>query len=699
MSAILGLGLDYGGLLDGLRKATDKLMGFTAEGKKMSDTFQKSTGLQVAEAKLRDITAAADRAKLKASEMSAKFEQASQSFKPGSAEFEKAYADMNKANTAADLLSARASQASDNVGKLKNAAGKAAESASTMGDTFARVGGIIAGVFAADKLMDFGKAVIDSTDKTGDAYEATMQAMSEANGYFMRSIATMDFTNLLDGMSKAADAGKQYAESLDDIGDRQRALGIQKDDLEVQIAQQRIIAKNKQLDIQTRKAAVDEIIRLQTMQFAKTKLLADDELNTELTLAASRSGLRKETLADLVKNYDRYSSILDKYADKEASMRAAATETVTTREGFTFKSFNEEKYNAALKELTETEQTYIKWAKGYNMVVEQGAGGRDKIAAAMKGQLQAQKELADHQEGLVKLQNKLYTELIKEDNQQTILGQKRVQASGIIGQLNAEMEKQVALVESSKDPEQIRVAQARVEWLKEEIKALKEKGETLADLNKPRKMDPKTLPSYKDTEPAMQTRDGLVKQTKDTTKELTRLWGEYAIETEEISKIISDAFQNAFNVVGQKMLAGLKLAQDGWEGFLGGMIETVTKLISMALSQSIANAIVGATTSAAATGPGAIFAQPAFISTAVGGVLAAFAAIPKFAKGGIATRPTLGIFGEAGPEALVPLDRAGNMGIGGGKVQVAVVGQLQGRELRIVNRYADRAYQLKTGRR
>jgi len=36
--------------------------------------------------------------------------------------------------------------------------------------------------------------------------------------------------------------------------------------------------------------------------------------------------------------------------------------------------------------------------------------------------------------------------------------------------------------------------------------------------------------------------------------------------------------------------------------------------------------------------------------------------VPEFAKGGIATRPTLGIFGEAGPEALVPLDRAGGMG-------------------------------------
>lgn len=35
---------------------------------------------------------------------------------------------------------------------------------------------------------------------------------------------------------------------------------------------------------------------------------------------------------------------------------------------------------------------------------------------------------------------------------------------------------------------------------------------------------------------------------------------------------------------------------------------------------------------------------------------------PGFAEGGIATRPTMGIFGEAGPEALVPLDKAGGWG-------------------------------------
>lgn len=46
--------------------------------------------------------------------------------------------------------------------------------------------------------------------------------------------------------------------------------------------------------------------------------------------------------------------------------------------------------------------------------------------------------------------------------------------------------------------------------------------------------------------------------------------------------------------------------------------------------------------------------------------------IPMLAKGGIVKSPTLAMIGEAGPEAVVPLDRAGGMGAMGGTVNVTV---------------------------
>jgi len=45
--------------------------------------------------------------------------------------------------------------------------------------------------------------------------------------------------------------------------------------------------------------------------------------------------------------------------------------------------------------------------------------------------------------------------------------------------------------------------------------------------------------------------------------------------------------------------------------------------------------------------------------------------ITKWATGGIVTSPTLGIAGEAGPEAIIPLSKLGSMG-GGGTYNITV---------------------------
>jgi hypothetical protein len=49
--------------------------------------------------------------------------------------------------------------------------------------------------------------------------------------------------------------------------------------------------------------------------------------------------------------------------------------------------------------------------------------------------------------------------------------------------------------------------------------------------------------------------------------------------------------------------------------------------------------------------------------------------IPALAKGGIVTSPTLAMVGEAGPEAVIPLNRA-KAGFGGGDITIQVSGAL-----------------------
>lgn len=85
---------------------------------------------------------------------------------------------------------------------------------------------------------------------------------------------------------------------------------------------------------------------------------------------------------------------------------------------------------------------------------------------------------------------------------------------------------------------------------------------------------------------------------------------------------------------------------------------------------------------------------------AIAGVLASFAAIPKFADGGIAYGPTLGLFGEyAGasnnPEVVAPLDRLRTLinpagGVMAGRVEFVIDGRRLVGVLNNVNRYNER---------
>ena len=129
---------------------------------------------------------------------------------------------------------------------------------------------------------------------------------------------------------------------------------------------------------------------------------------------------------------------------------------------------------------------------------------------------------------------------------------------------------------------------------------------------------------------------------------------------------VANAVAGAFTQMSQNVVAGLGLADQGFEGFVKNMAGTVTELISMFLSQAIAAAITGGQTAGTATGPLAPATTPAYIATMVGGVLSAFAAIPAFADGGVVSGPTMGLMGEYSgarnnPEVIAPLDKLRGM--------------------------------------
>lgn len=178
-----------------------------------------------------------------------------------------------------------------------------------------------------------------------------------------------------------------------------------------------------------------------------------------------------------------------------------------------------------------------------------------------------------------------------------------------------------------------------------------------------------------------------------------------AMEENFIAKhqAIQGALQGGFEAIGKGIVDSLGFAEKGLEGFIGAMFETATKVISMMLAQSIANAIFSGTETSKLLGPAAVFAAPALIATAIGGVKSAFAAIPKFAKGGIAYGPTLGMFGEyagasGNPEVVAPLDRLRDLiQPGGGTTVIMPAGvEIDGYKLRVLLKKVDKSLNLRS---
>jgi len=124
----------------------------------------------------------------------------------------------------------------------------------------------------------------------------------------------------------------------------------------------------------------------------------------------------------------------------------------------------------------------------------------------------------------------------------------------------------------------------------------------------------------------------------------------------------ADAAMTAFSGIGSAVVATMGQAESGIQQFQQSMAAMVIDIIAQQLAASTANAITGATGAAAVAGPLAPAVLPITIASMVGTTIAAFAAIPAFADGGVISGPTMGLMGEyAGarnnPEVVAPLDK------------------------------------------
>ena len=174
------------------------------------------------------------------------------------------------------------------------------------------------------------------------------------------------------------------------------------------------------------------------------------------------------------------------------------------------------------------------------------------------------------------------------------------------------------------------------------------------------------------------TFDGLKSTGKDTFSGLQGGWEKFADSVknsgEEIANVTASWFDRAADSLSNFVMTGkLKFKE-----FARSVIADIAKMIAKQLIFNMIagfGKVFGGDAAWAGLGPGSALNTTGALPKGANGLVVAKNGIVPYAKGGIVNRPTLfpfakgtGLMGEAGPEAIIPLQRGknGKLGVAGG---------------------------------
>lgn len=186
--------------------------------------------------------------------------------------------------------------------------------------------------------------------------------------------------------------------------------------------------------------------------------------------------------------------------------------------------------------------------------------------------------------------------------------------------------------------------------------------------------------------------DSLQRSANDTIKSIDKFG-----DVQETMSAISSSFRSLSDIVGEGAASWLEWGANLLSA-IGQAIPAIVMLTQAKKQEANANA------DALVTGVGASvgsipFVGPAMALAAIASVVAAISSIPKFAAGGIAYGPTVGMFGEyanaaTNPEVVAPLDKLVTL-IDGGRGGRELRFRVKGRDLEAIEK-KNRRYNMRT---
>jgi len=154
-------------------------------------------------------------------------------------------------------------------------------------------GGAVAGAMAAIKI---GEGVIKSSQYATDEWNRSVAGLKNGWGEFMNAVSNMDFSNLIQRISEAAQAGRDYADVVDLMEKRQKGLSSQHKIENEQIAKLRLSYYDHNKTAKEKAAIMNEVIRLTQAQSEADNESARQNYEGFTSTIIAAKGIKKETL-------------------------------------------------------------------------------------------------------------------------------------------------------------------------------------------------------------------------------------------------------------------------------------------------------------------------------------------------------------------------------------------------------------------
>lgn len=116
----------------------------------------------------------------------------------------------------------------------------------------------IGGVEAAQKIFN---GVLEHSQTLGDQYTNTMEGMRAATDHFYVSLANLDFTGLIEGLTGAYTAGVQYSQALDAMQTYQAAAQVGNSEYQRALMETRAVFADTTASAEQKQEALDKLTK------------------------------------------------------------------------------------------------------------------------------------------------------------------------------------------------------------------------------------------------------------------------------------------------------------------------------------------------------------------------------------------------------------------------------------------------------